>query len=333
MIVYKDEWISDEWFGYGDERHTALIECLLDDGQIECSPDLSRLLKIYPVNRSYPHSRWYSSHYNYGATDNYDAGYEDQLPIFWLLDRHLNGPPYMRNPIWKTTAWLHQRVQILLDHRVEFNVMYHSVTPLYIAMIRVKSCPLANIMIEHGADINFGGDSCPILCDCIKDLGGCYEVLSYSLQKGIDPNQFDRDGVTALILAIKDHQHDTVCALLEYGADPLMRSISTDWSRWQYNDSSISPLEMACESGFADGVLACLWYIDACDRTPELLRRPIMLACAWGHLICLDVCLWGCCSMNLTDEEATELLHCGLYVACESSQVDIIMYLIKRIMA
>jgi len=354
--------ISPEWFN-DDDWQTPLIACLIDE-RTEVSPDLSSLLSFYDVNEKWPH--WSLTHNNRVPWRTYD----DELPVFWLLDKHLSalkgtgGPP-------STEEWILPRLQILVQHGVDFNVHRRDeekpypyvTTPLYIAMVHIGSCRLANIMIENGAKICFQCSGYePIVCSLIKRQwwNPRMDVVRFALEKGAYPNECDEDGLTPLIIAIRDNLMCAVCALLNNGADPLMGSQPIDdlFDEYVYDTS---PLEMACARGYRHCLLECLWHIEKIgerdNRNPlptYAVERPLLLACAWGGLSCLEPLLelhmagerlHGCWAspnntqeqnedmQRATDARHTDLLLALLNIACKMSRTDIIMYLVKLLKA
>jgi len=351
--MISPEWIND------DKYQTPLIACLIDE-RIEVSPDLSELLKIYDVNEEYPH---WSVH-----PDRY---YEDQLPIFFLLDKHMYGT----GDVYRTEEWILPRLQILVQHEVDFNVhrrdeesrTYPNVTtPLYIAMVHLGSLPLANIMIENGANIRFqriGYE--PILCSLVKlqSWRPRMDVIRFALEKGADPNDCDEDGLTPLILGIRANVMCAVCALLNNGADPFMKSQPDDLFG---GASETTPLEMASKRGHTHCLLECIWHIEKKLRETEYfveerlwdvrgkVVRPLLWACASGGLSCFEplMVLYMRCNDGpyhkkrrvipeyvreeqevANDQWKTNLLYRSLYIACKSARTDIIMYCVKSLMA
>ena len=128
-------------------------------------------------------------------------------------------------------------------------------------------------------------------------------------------------------------------------ADPFLRSQPTDdlWEEYAYETS---PLEMACKKGFHYCLVELLWHIDKRElRHTFKIENPLLLACAWGGLNCVqplleahmmgkrldDSFFWSHRREN--DTATTDLLHRAVYIACNNSRNDIIMYLVKWIMA
>jgi Ankyrin repeats (3 copies) len=339
--------ISVWWLNSDNRRSCPLIACLLNDDSIECPDDLSTLLRfIYPANDEYTHYRIYTHHQRERGLFGRDEHIRTQEPIFWLLDRHLNGPWSGPTALSKNPEWVMRRLQLLVEHHVNFNISgnYHQgcfeEPPLYIAIVKMRSEYIARFMLEKWADIHYEEENYPILCDCIKLWeDGHSRMIKFALENKSNPDQYDdHDGLTALILAIKYGRHETVIDLLWHGADPLLGSRAREDLFEERYTIETTPLEMACRMGFYDDLYALFQYIDAfrCNHAPyhQLLRRPILLAAAEGHLECLEGCLRKCTAGtgDTRDEEKVKaLLFRALYVACKKGQSNIIMYLIKWI--
>ena len=211
------------------------------------------------------------------------------VTIVQLLDQHLKGTNGTGREEWILPLLL----QILVQHGVNFNVTCirksKTTTPLYIAMVNLLSCHLANIMIENGADTNYASYDCPIMCSLVKAQlrRPSMDVVRFGLAKGLCPNQWNADGLTPLILAIKANCMTAVCALLSNGANPFFPSQPLDdlFEEYAFNTS---PLEMACKRAYNYCLVECLWHIDKTELCHSYkIQGPLLLACAWGGLNCV----------------------------------------------
>lgn len=89
--------------------------------------------------------------------------------------------------------------------------------------------------MENGADIlraNYNGGTC--LINSVQSV----ELCTFLLQHGADVNARDIQNKTALHYAIQEHRFETTKLLLDYHADPCLRS--------RYNDDA---LQTACLKG------------------------------------------------------------------------------------
>ena len=223
----------------------------------------------------------------------YDYGDHNaqQLPIFWVIC----APSF-------NLEWMIPRLRILLEHGAEFNVFHQSlsITPLHFVMTcrpyrddeESARLTIARFLVDNGADPNLPFPTlpyhhCRTLCDCIK-LSFSAEVILCLLEIGTDPNQCDKKGLTALILAVREGQDDSAYELLRYGANPLMRT-DTRESPFLPGDLyyDISPIELASHC-----VLELLLdNIPTHQCTAQLLQHPLYLACANGPLRSVELCL------------------------------------------
>lgn len=146
-----------------------------------------------------------------------------------------------------------EAVQILLDANVDPNIKKDGVyTPLCSA-IRDDRSDLVTLLLANGADPNVPASEYPAF-KCISHNRLHYlpeviaagadlhtpkgilqvavehknkEALLYLLNQGVNPNDRDSDGYTALTTAIRDNQDEMVDILLQHGASPAVRG--QDW--------------------------------------------------------------------------------------------------------
>lgn len=119
-------------------------------------------------------------------------------------------------------------------------------------------------MVENGADIlkaNYNGGTC--LINSVQSV----ELCTFLLEHGADVNATDIQNKTALHYAIQEHRLHTTKLLLEYNADPHLRS--------RYNDDA---LQTACLKGAIEifdhlgkiliyMTLQSLHFCFVCDKT------------------------------------------------------------------
>ena len=265
-----------------------------------------------------------------------------QLPIFWAIDQI----QYR----WEE-RWGIPRLQLLLDHGAELNVIHESrgMTPLYVALYEDCRMGLVRFLVENGANPNFGDEICPVLVGCIKHSSMTPPAVvahkvKYLLEIGTNPDQFDERGVSALMLAINCRRHDaSVKELLRWGANPMLRTALPliqrpinpkipypTWTPEEASERDISPIELACAWGSTSTLKIVLSHIPSNQRTAQLMQRPLYLACgARGQLSTVEACL-----DNIPEDDAKMdlLLQGALYVACRNQRVDTIHFLITKIL-
>jgi ankyrin repeat protein len=220
-----------------------------------------------------------------------------QPPIFWALsDYHYD------------SEWTPSRVSILVNHGAELNVLHrngHS-TPLDVLLTGIRSeddpshlISIAWFMIHWGADPNHRADVCTTLCDIILGISGfdSAEFIESLLELGFNHNAVGSNGWTALMIAVNLSHHDTVEVLLRHGADPLM------------------PAEPRTEDYPDDRV--------ACNNV-----TAIELACAIGSLRSVELCF----DYDYRIRRRIRLRGEFLSVACSARQVDVIFFLVTKIM-
>jgi ankyrin repeat protein len=276
-----------------------------------------------PSNRGFVNRTICHRGYHYYFVDGSRRGMYT-LPIFWAIDSHY----FMQE-------WAIRRLAILFDHGAEVNVLHkgRQITPLYHVMINLKNLSIAKFLVENGADPNFEADICPILCDYINRWEGP-KAIRFLLEVGTDPNQYDKQGWTPLIVAIHcgcDDVEETVDILLENRADPLLRSRTTEGYRNPYY--GMSALEVSCCARGLSWSLSMsllekmLRYIPAHKYSTENLQRTLYIACTKGYLSSVELIL----DTIPPEEFKSHLLQGALYLACNHEELDVIMFLVKRI--
>jgi Ankyrin repeat len=290
-----------------------LVSALIDESA-QGLRHLAALLQVYSVHHTIRHDPRFGP-YDYG---DHNA---QQLPIFWVICA----------PSFKL-EWMIPRLRILLEHGAELNVFHNSlrITPLHFVMTcrpyrddeESARLTIARFLVKNGADLNLPFPTllpyipCQTLCDCIT-LTFSAEVILCLLEIGTNPNQCDKNGLTALILAVREGHDNSAYELLHYGANPLMRT-DTRESLFLPGDSynDISPMELACASGSHCVLELLLDSIPTHQCTAQLLQRPLYLVCANGPLRLVDLCL-NCIP---TEHRGIPLLQGALYVASKMSK-------------
>ena len=220
-----------------------------------------------------------------------------QPPIFWAL-----------SVCDYDFEWTTSRVSILVNHGAELNVLHRSgrsrpLDDLLTCISWSEIDPshlitLAWFMIHWGADPNYRADVCTTLCDIILGISAynTAEYIESLLELGFNHNAVGRNGWTALMIAINMTHDDTVEVLLRHGADPLM------------------PAEP--RTAVPD------------DRVAWNNVTAIELACAIGSLRCVELCF----DYDYRIRRRIRLRGEFLSVACSARQVDVIFFLVKKIM-
>ena len=113
-----------------------------------------------------------------------------------------------------------------IGHGVNVNTTYGGIgwTPLHCA-VKTNSIKVAKLLIEHGADIEYGADV------CAKTIhGGCTPLMRAAewgnlstvdllLKHKANINAIDNNGISILQCAVKHNTLKVVKSLLEWGAD------------------------------------------------------------------------------------------------------------------
>ncbi|XP_067212534.1 protein fem-1 homolog A isoform X3 [Linepithema humile] len=126
-------------------------------------------------------------------------------------------------------------IKCLISHGADVNAVSDSgSTPVRSACF-MTHMDIVSYLVENGADIlkaNYNGGTC--LINSVQSV----ELCTFLLEHGADVNATDIQNKTALHYAIQEHRLHTTKLLLEYNADPHLRS--------RYNDDA---LQTACLKG------------------------------------------------------------------------------------
>ncbi|XP_066581895.1 protein fem-1 homolog C [Prorops nasuta] len=126
-------------------------------------------------------------------------------------------------------------VKCLIAHNADVNAVSDSgSTPVRSACF-MTHIDVVSYLVKHGADIfkaNYNGGTC--LINSVQSV----ELCTFLLHRGADVNACDTQNKTVLHYAIQEHRLETTKLLLEYNADPYLRS--------RYNDDA---LQTACLKG------------------------------------------------------------------------------------
>jgi hypothetical protein len=120
---------------------------------------------------------------------------------------------------------------------------------------------IVQFLVESGADIlraNYNGGTC--LINSVQSVPLC----EYLLQHGAAVNALDIQQKTALHYAIQEHRLETTKLLLQYLADPYLKS--------RYGDDA---LQTSCLKGIYNDSFGSLWAFN-CDNFDFLVikERP-----------------------------------------------------------
>lgn len=205
-----------------------------------------------------------------------------QPPLYWVLSTIL----------WDFDS-VYPRILILLEHGAELNVLYkvnsRVTTPLHLVMTKIfefqdsNTISLGRLLVSNGADPNFQGDVCPLLCDCLELFYRSVDITVFLMEIGTNPNQVGKRGWTALMFAVDGGYNDNVDVLLRYGANPTYRSKSREMGHSHPLYTNISAIEFACALGRLSCLELCLKYVCKGPTRQTLLLRALVIACESGH--------------------------------------------------
>ncbi|XP_043469378.1 protein fem-1 homolog C [Leptopilina heterotoma] len=139
-------------------------------------------------------------------------------------------------PLWCAAVSGKLRViKCLISHGADVNAVSDSgSTPVRSACF-MTHLEIVSFLVENGADIliaNYNGGTC--LINSVQSV----ELCKFLLTHGADVNARDMQNKTALHYSIQEHRFETTKLLLDYNADPYLKS--------RYNDDA---LQTACLKG------------------------------------------------------------------------------------
>jgi hypothetical protein len=187
-----------------------LVSALIDESA-QGLRNLAELLQVHSVHHTIRHDPCFGP-YDYG---DHNA---QQLPIFWVICA----------PSFKL-EWMLPQLRILLEHGAELNVFHESlcITPLHFVMpsrddTESARLTIARFLVKNGGDPNLPFPTllqyipCQTLCNCISYLSFSAEVILCLLEIGTNPNQCDKNGLTASILAVREGHNDSAMEPTHY---------------------------------------------------------------------------------------------------------------------
>uniref|UniRef100_A0A915CMH4 Notch n=1 Tax=Ditylenchus dipsaci TaxID=166011 RepID=A0A915CMH4_9BILA len=238
--------------GMTDVRGRTPLHCLLDgahlnvtDEQINCN-----------VNRLCMAGADVNAQDNEGSTPLIMAIKQGRIGVFYNLlakDANVNLPDFEdKTPLYHAIAVLmFEAVEYLLRSRqdIDVNAVARRVeTPLMrCAIIGPQAVKMAELLIQHGADVNKTGDKDYVGCDRRTALHiaasvNNLEMIQLLLDNNASKEATDVDGRTPLFLATANFHTKAVQLLLQSDADVKLRDILDK-----------SPLTYAIENNFEEG--------------------------------------------------------------------------------
>lgn len=140
-------------------------------------------------------------------------------------------------------------------------------------------------------------------------------LVNALLQLGADPNIANAKGNTPLVTALDDRQNDMAKVLIQHGADPTVKDMQ-----------GMTALMWVAYYGYKDILMQMI------DKVPSLNSRDkkgytaLMMACEAGHKEIVSELIQHGANMNIRDNSGATALHWSL----QDNQTDIALELISR---
>jgi ankyrin repeat protein len=118
-------------------------------------------------------------------------------------------------------------VQILLDNKADPNsTKYYGKTPLYFAIHEYPNVNIVAKLLKAGGDGNFKYCGVPLLNFAV--IKNSDEIVDVLLENGVNPNNQDVTGSTALHIAGRIENMNTYTKIIEAGGDLTILDIDDD---------------------------------------------------------------------------------------------------------
>lgn len=199
-----------------------------------------------------------------------------------------------------------EEVQTLLKEGAdanEFDSWCHQKTPLMYAS-ELKRCEIAQVLIEHGADVNLESNHIPstALAVGIKNLKfhSKLSIIKLLLDNGANSNVFDADGMSALMYACQKSSPDKLIQLLIGN-----RAIVDLCNLW--DEEAYSPLMYAIQQKKEKAILALIKNGADINKATNWGVSPLELA--FGEDESLALLLLRTMNNDTDDEDMSPLVY------------------------
>ena len=206
-------------------------------------------------------------------------------------------------------------LQALIDHGAHIDVKRKDGTNALLCACRTGQSESVRFLLEAGADVNIStpdGNTClhvAVRGHCSKD------ALQQIIQHGVSVNAVNKRSETALILASRSAQVQTVNILLENGADPNI-SDGRDWT------SLHTAVNGRCTNETLREIIAHKAHLDAQNINGE---TALVLACFYQQQDSIKMLLEAGSNPNIASTTGCTSLHLAVFSACSKTIIRAII--------
>jgi ankyrin repeat protein len=268
-------------------------------------------------------------------------------------------PGLLENAAWRDSV---PSIQTLLDAGVDINGKNpDGKTALYVACEHDHE-DVVELLLRKGADPNFPGPDPPIraaiqysnILELLLEAGADFKAsgllenaawhnstqsIKTLLDSGVDINDKNPDGKTALYVACEYDHEDVVGLLLERGADPNLPGPDPPISVATRHPNILKLILDAGANPNTPGSLELAAWHDSAPSAQHLIaagadvnaehdgKTALRTACTWGHLEVVNVLLENGADVNAKDESGATALD----LAAGAGHDDVVSSLLSHL--
>ena len=206
-------------------------------------------------------------------------------------------------------------LQALIDHGAHIDATRKDGTTALLAACRTGQSTSVMFLLDSGADVKLGkpdGNTCLHLAvngHCSK------ETTRKIIEQGLNVNASNSKGETALIVACRNAQMESVKVLLEHGANPNISDASGC-------SSLLAAIHGNCTNETLKEIIACKVDLDAQDKNG---RTALLLACIYRQQEAVQVLLEARSNTNIADNKGNSSLSAAAHSFCRKRIIQAII--------
>ena len=170
-------------------------------------------------------------------------------------------------------------------------------------------------LLDAGADVSFTKPNANTYLHTAVEGKCCKETLHKIIEQGINVNSWNKNGETALFLACRPAQTESVKLLLENGADPNI-------SDAKYHTGFHAAVYGSCTNETMQEIITHGVYLDARNIDGEI---ALWLACLCRQQDSVKILLEAGSNSNIAPTDKDTCLHVALIRNCSKNMISAIL--------